>query len=101
MFKIQKSVLAALGVAILAGGCAGEGEPIFRVVPEAAGAHCQYGGLKVEYGTDDDDNGMLDDIEVDETRTQYACAVIAEGKTSRVTVTPEPEGANCANGGYK
>lgn len=100
--SIQKSsVVFALTLSILAAGCNGQGDPVFRVTPEPAGENCQYGGLKVEYGFDDNDNKKLDDAEVDPTQTQYACGVLVEGKTSRITITPEPAGDNCANGGYK
>lgn len=44
---------------------------LVNVVDEPAGANCEFGGLKVESGTDADGSGTLDAGEVSET--QYVC----------------------------
>ncbi|MBX5480804.1 MAG: hypothetical protein IRZ16_02980, partial [Myxococcaceae bacterium] len=66
--------------------------------PEPAGANCPNGGTKLDFGLDDDGNGVLDPTEVDST--SYACNGI-DGLSVVTSVTPEPAGANCANGGQK
>lgn len=68
---------------------------------EAAGANCSTGGQKIESGVDDDDDGILDAAEVDSTI--YVCngATGPAGLSSLIEVTPEPAGANCAEGGQR
>ncbi|MFZ5722249.1 MAG: DUF7151 family protein [Pseudomonadota bacterium] len=71
---------------------------------EPAGANCAYGGQRVDTGLDDDRNGVLDLAEID--NTSYVCngadgAPGGDGLNSLVTVTAEPVGANCANGGSR
>lgn len=44
-----------------------------RTSKEAAGAHCPYGGTKLETGLDANENGKLDDNEVTTTQTEYIC----------------------------
>lgn len=98
-------LLAGLTGLLAAAGCSGEDTAgpasVFRVKPEAVGTHCQYGGLRIEYGTDTNGNLRLDDNEVSASQTEYACAILAEGKTSKVNVVDEPLGAHCGNGGYR
>jgi hypothetical protein len=49
-----------------------------RLSEEAPGPSCAFGGTRIEVGTDDDGNGVLDDVEVDDTL--FACnAADAEG----------------------
>ena len=61
------------------------------VVP--ANTTCPAGGLQVSTGFDDDHNGALDSYEV--VTTNYVCNGLS------ASITPEPAGANCANGGTK
>jgi 6-phosphogluconolactonase (cycloisomerase 2 family) len=85
---------------------------IANVEREPAGANCAAGGLKVEYGADSDDSGILDPLEV--TGTQYACngrscpvggpATADELRKLAdfpVAVADERAGENCANGGLR
>lgn len=44
-----------------------------RTIAEAAGSNCATGGLKVETGIDANNNGTLEDSEVDATKTKYVC----------------------------
>lgn len=86
--------------------------------PEAPGAHCATGGVKLDLGLDQNGNGTLDTAEVDPSRTQYLCggpagatgpagltgpagATGASGLTTLATTSPEAAGANCATGGIK
>lgn len=82
-------------------GCGNEKQLVFRVVAQAPGQQCAYGGIRIESGLDNNGDLRLDDAEVDATRTEYGCAVLAEGQTSRVRVTPEPVGKYCRNAGYR
>ncbi len=72
----------------LAEGPQGEPGTGVTVTPEAPGANCEYGGVKV----------------VSEAGTEYVCngEPGAEGQPGQgVTVTTEPAGANCEYGGVK
>lgn len=64
---------------------------------EPTGSNCEFGGLKVESGIDNNSNGTLESEEV--AKTDYICRVA--GKNSLVDVTDEPAGATCPNGGIK
>lgn len=66
--------------------------------PEPAGVNCANGGTKLQFGLDDDGNGVLDPAEVDSSA--YACNGI-DGLSVITSVTAEPAGANCTNGGQK
>ena len=44
-----------------------------KTTPEAAGANCPTGGVKVEYGLDANNNGTLDVSEINATLTKYVC----------------------------
>jgi len=83
----------------------GEGQTglqsLVSVTAEPAGANCADGGQRIDYGIDDNGDGTLDAAEVD--GTSYACngAAGQAGLQSLVSVTAEPAGANCANGGQR
>jgi hypothetical protein len=75
---------------------------------EAPGANCPTGGVRIESGLDLNGNGILEANEV--TQTSYTCngqngangqngSNGQNGLTSLIATTPEPAGANCANGG--
>ena len=53
------------------------GEPgiktLINTIDETAGDNCENGGVKIEVGSDTNDNGVLDTDEVDETLTRYVC----------------------------
>lgn len=64
------------GVAITTDGvtqyvCKQTSSVLLLTSTESAGGNCTYGGTKIEAGTDDDGNGVLDASEVDST--QYSC----------------------------
>ncbi len=46
---------------------------LVKTTPESAGANCATGGVKLEYGLDANNNGILDFSEIDATLTQYVC----------------------------
>jgi hypothetical protein len=46
---------------------------LIRTTPEAAGANCANGGVKIEAGLDADGNGQLSDAEVNASQTKFIC----------------------------
>lgn len=84
---------------------------LVRATIEPAGTNCENGGMKIEIGLDTDDNGALDEAEIESTF--YTCngadgsdgsdgsngADGSDGLNSMVRVDNEPDGDNCANGG--
>lgn len=59
---------------------------------------CPGGGILVETGIDVNANGLLDNNEVDQS--EKVCNGI-NGLNALVLITPEPNGANCARGGWR
>ena len=55
-----------------ADGSAGS-KTLINTSTESAGANCDNGGIKIEVGTDTNDNGILDSTEVDDSLTRYVC----------------------------
>jgi hypothetical protein len=94
---------------------------LVKTTTESAGANCTTGGVKIEYGLDANNNGILDAGEVNATLTKYVCngATGATGSqgpqgvagtngtngtnglNALIKTTTEPAGSNCANGGTK
>ena len=76
---------------------------LVAVVNESAGTNCTNGGKKINYGLDQNRNGVLDNNEI--TTSTYVCNTTAGGGTngfsSLVSVVTEPIGANCAGGGNR
>lgn len=105
-------VHVALAAAALAAACTGSDgadgtsgadgtdglNGLVSISDEPAGANCAEGGVRVDTGLDDDGDGVLDPEEID--ATSYVCDG-GDGGESLVTTTPEPAGANCANGGQR
>jgi hypothetical protein len=95
------SKLAVLGAlaAFAAGATACTDDPpptepgpvLTRTADEPAGANCAEGGTAVLAGTDRDDDGQLDDTEVE--TTVYVC------RRDRVRLVVEAPGTHCAAGG--
>ncbi|MEO7095922.1 MAG: hypothetical protein ABI175_21860 [Polyangiales bacterium] len=86
----------ALLFTVAATGCAGEDGQSYLtdLNDEAPGAHCPSGGVRIDTGPDDNDNGTLDSTEVADSK--YVC-----GNSQLTDVNPEPPGANCPGGGVK
>jgi hypothetical protein len=53
-------------------GVAGKNTAV-RTTAEAAGANCNTGGIKIEYGLDANSNGSLDNNEIEAALTRYIC----------------------------
>jgi hypothetical protein len=79
----------------------GEHSVVAAVRNSAPLSACANGGISVDAGIDVNGNGILDPSEV--TSTQYVCngANGTNGLNALVSVTTEPTGTNCANGGNK
>lgn len=71
---------------------------VMNMLVEDPGTNCENGGLKIETGLDNNFNGILDSIEVQNTK--YVCNGL-NGKNSLTTVSKEAAGASCENGGIK
>ncbi|WNG42743.1 hypothetical protein F0U60_00495 [Archangium minus] len=70
-----------------------------RLVPEPPGARCPQGGTAIQTGLDDNEDGSLNDDEVEQT--SYVCSGGGNqnGSMSLVRLIPEAAGAKCASGG--
>ena len=85
-------------------GSTGDGGPagtnaLTKTSAEPPGANCPSGGTKIEAGLDANNDGVLQDSEVNAASTAYACN--GTGQSSLVTTGAEPAGANCPFGGTK
>jgi hypothetical protein len=101
MKRILSSVVLAGTIFLMA--CEGPVGPVglkslTNVLNEPGGVNCQYGGLKIEVGVDENKNDLLESSEVN--NTNYVCNG-QPGTKSLMTVTAENPGTNCTSGGYK
>ena len=71
---------------------------LINVTNEAAGTNCENGGIKIDVGIDNNANGTLDSDEIQST--SYICNGL-DGNIGLTSVTSEPVGTNCENGGLK
>lgn len=103
---MKKNVLFFLsGLTILSYSCEGpEGKvgprginSLINTTEEPGGTNCEYGGLKVETGLDNNGSGMLEGDEV--LKTDYICSVA--GNSSLINIENEPAGVTCEEGGIK
>jgi len=63
--------------------CNGSGkDSLVRTSVEDAGANCPFGGTRIETGLDANNNGQLDDAEVNEAATSYVCTFGPNGTIS-------------------
>lgn len=69
-----------------------------KVTNIGAGANCENGGLKINTGVDLNENGTLDDTEINSTH--YVCNGL-DGPSSLIKVIDESAGPDCENGGVK
>ncbi|MDX9720617.1 MAG: hypothetical protein RBU37_07710 [Myxococcota bacterium] len=76
-----------------------ENMTLVRNEVENPGVNCEYGGIKVSVGYDEDGDGQLETVEVQ--HTGYVCnqIVLVEGKSSLIRI--EDAGAACEAGGYR
>ncbi len=102
------------GIAGVDGGDGTDGanglNSLVRVTAEPAGASCTVGGTKIETGLDADADGVLDPLEIAQTR--YVCNGVngtdgsdgndgADGFNSLVKVSVVASGVPCPTGGQK
>lgn len=79
--------------------CNGAGvQTLVTSTSEPAGANCASGGQRIDIGTDDDGDKVLDPEEVE--TTSYVCNG-ADAVSQLVDVVVEAAGANCTAGGYR
>ena len=74
-------------------------ESLIVQTDEPAGENCSHGGVKVQIGLDDNDDGALDDSEVDETRFVCNGDNASDGPLELVRLEDEAAGENCERGG--
>ncbi len=118
----------AQGIQGIAGANGTNGQnTLVKTTTESAGVNCTTGGIKIEYGLDANNNGILDASEINASLTKYVCngAVGAtgaqgiqgatgaqgiqgiagangtNGQNTLVKTTTESAGANCTTGGVK
>ncbi len=70
---------------------------LVRTSEEPQGSNCEQGGTRIETGTDRDDNGSLETLEV--TSTVFVCRDLTGA--ALVEASSEPAGENCAIGGLR
>lgn len=71
---------------------------LVEVADEPPGSYCATGGLAITTGQDDDNDGVIDPSEVDDTT--YVCDG-ADGASVLLSTADEAPGANCAEGGTR
>lgn len=69
--------------------------------PIAPGAECATGGVQIDSGIDTSADGVLDAGEITDTNIVCNGADGNDGLDSLITLTAEPAGANCDNGGTR
>lgn len=75
-----------------------------RLVSIAAGPTCAAGGYRIEVGIDDDDDGVLDDVEVDQGADLCEGVDGEDGYTTRVrlvAIASGIQGSGCPHGGTR
>ena len=80
---------------------------LVSVSNEPAGINCLIGGIRIDTGVDDNDNGTLNLAEID--ASEYLCNGAPgadgvqgdDGLKSLELITDEPAGANCQSGGLR
>ncbi|WP_298550275.1 hypothetical protein [uncultured Algibacter sp.] len=71
---------------------------LVNITNVSSGDTCENGGVKVDFGVDNNANGILEGNEI--LGTNYICNGV-DGNTSLTSVVTEPAGDNCENGGVK
>ena len=67
----------------------------------APGSQCPNGGIQVDSGIDENDNGLLDDSEIDSSEVLCNGIDGANGLGSLISMSDEQAGANCEFGGTR
>lgn len=101
--EVTQTVAVCNGETGATGNTGEQGVPgtnaLIRTSVEDSGANCATGGTRIDVGTDDNDNGTLEDGEIDQTAFTCNGATGADGLNVLVNTVAEPAGANCAEGG--
>ena len=72
---------------------------VVKTTLEPAGANCAAGGIKIEFGLDNNNNGILDAAEINTTLTKYVCNGIQGATGAQGIQGPAgPTGATGAQG---
>lgn len=80
---LEPSEVAIAGTSFV---CAGVGtNSLVRTQQEPAGAHCAFGGTRIDTGLDVNGNGALDPAEVDPAAVSYVCSFGPSGTISPST----------------
>ena len=68
-----------------------------NLYPETAGPNCANGGTRLDVGTDEDNSGLLEEQEIEQT--QYICDGGFMNTTLLTSISPPPPIMNCDAGG--
>lgn len=74
-------------------------QALLAVEEEPAGSNCAAGGTRLSTGLDSNGNGVLDASEVSSTR--HICNGSSSAQSQLFTLSDEPSGSYCANGGKR
>jgi hypothetical protein len=102
---MKKTLLILFTVFGLFLGCQKENldgkNSLLDLMIEQAGENCSTGGYKIISGLDLNNNGSIDENEIQ--NTEYICNGDdgSNGANSLLNVIPETVGENCSSGGYK
>ena len=95
MVVVERRRVAAIFVAVLAACGNAHLVDVSQLSPNGV---CPTGGVLIQKGTDDNDDGVLQPEEVD---SSDAICSGAAASNALVDTTPEPSGPNCARGGTR
>jgi FG-GAP-like repeat len=105
----MRTLFCILAFFALVAGCSGSGgsdglSALMVTTAEPAGENCTNGGTRVDFGVDDNADGVLDAEEIGSST--YIChgdegADGDDGPASLIAWTEEPVGTNCPNGGTR
>jgi ELWxxDGT repeat protein len=70
---------------------------LVNIYPETAGPNCANGGTRLDVGTDEDNSGLLEEQEIEQT--QYICDGGFTNTTLLTSISPPPPLMNCDAGG--
>ncbi len=99
--EVKETVFTCAGSDGAGGADGSDGEGFITLVDTSAeppGGNCPTGGQRVDYGIDDNADGVLDAGEID--GTAFVCDG-PSGLTTLVATSAEPAGVNCVAGGAR
>lgn len=122
MLRFLFTFLLAILLTACGGGGSGEsGEnnsskanalTVYSYTPSSTINSCSNGGVTIHFGFDQNENGILDNDEIDAERDSIVCYGAdgvngtdgtdgSDGLNSLIKLTTEPSGTNCSNGGVQ